>query len=229
MKKIVMLGASALLFSSTAYAGTISGTLQDPDFSADTMSYSGSVSDNQGEDAAKTITAQFTLSGSVDRVCAVNGVDAGQIGLNGTVNLGTIGINAGDDTSLSSLFTMTGPAVVDIQSAAAGCNYENTVSLAKSNGTNGLTNVAPGGYDTTQFQANIPYGATARFTGVATGVVGAGTAQFLGANKTTASATGNFGAWRSPLDIHVEIPQVTGKGLVGGDYSDVLTLTLATS
>lgn len=225
MTKFLMLGAGALLASTAANAGSGSGSFTDPDISANHVTYSYSTPDNGGEDAGSPIAAQFTIKGNVQKTCAISGVDGYVTGLSGTVDLGTIGINAGDDTALADLFTMTGPAHVNIHSAAAGCNYNNTLSVSKDD-IRGLVNNNPGGYDSNQFQANIPYEATATFQGVPVNVVGPGSTQTVDVATNANAASGSFGAWRSALDLDVNIPQVTGNGLVGGTYQGTVTLTL---
>lgn len=228
MKKILLLGASTLLFSTAATAN--SGTLNDGDGSSATISWNSWTTGDFNDDAATTVSAQFTLNGSVNKYCAIQAVDGGQSnGLtNSTIDLGTIGVIVGDDTAANQLFNMSGPAHVGIDSAAAGCNYNNTLTLSKLNGTQGLVNSAPGGYDSGQFQANIPYEVAAQFTGVPVNTVGTGTAQTVDVATTAASNSGQFGAWRSPLHLDVNIPQVSGNGLVAGTYQDTITLTLAT-
>ena len=227
MKKVIFFATAAAMLSSTAYAAPVSGSFSDGDGSSTTLTYSGTTPDNYFDDAGTNVSAQFTFRGNVSSVCAMQAVDAGSgPGLTGTVDLGTIGISAGDDQSVASLFTMTGPAHVTIHSDAAGCNYRNQVALEKDS-VRGLRNTAPGSYDSDQFQANIPYSATASFTGVAAGAGHvAGTAQTVAVSTTQLRNRGNFGAWRSPLDIAVDMPQVTGKGLVGGDYEGTLTVSL---
>ena len=228
MKKYLLIGAAAFVFASAANAGTTSGTLQDNDSSAHTLSYNTSSGNNDFEDAGPSITAKFTLKGSVTKTCAVQGVDSDQpSGLTGTVNVGTIGIRAGDELAVGDQFTMTGPIQVTIKSAAAGCNYNSTVKVTKDSAL-GMVNATPGSYDSNQFQANIPYAATASFTGVAAGAGAiAGTAQSVTVNSAGTTASGNFGAWRSPLQLDVTAPTVTGKGLVGGEYQGVVTLTIS--
>ena len=228
MKKYLLIGAASFMFASAANAGTTSGTLQDPDGSSHQVSYTTSSGDNDFEDAGKSISAKFTLKGSVTKTCAIQGVDSDQpAGLNGTINVGTIGIRAGDELAVGDQFTMTGPIQIQIKSAAAGCNYNSTVSLTKDHAV-GMVNSTPGSYDSNQFQANIPYAATASFTGVAPGAGAiAGTAQSVTVNSAGTSASGNFGAWRSPLQLDVTAPTVTGKGLVGGEYQGVVTLTIS--
>lgn len=227
MKKFLLLGAASLMFSTVASAA--SGTLTDLDGSnpAYFVTYSTSTTGNNFEDAAPTLVAAFTLHASVTKICAISGVDDHAPGLNGSVDVGTIGISAGDDQAVGTLFNMTGPASVNLHAAAAGCNSKNSLTLAK-NDIRGLVNTNPGSYDSDQFQANIPYSVDASFTGVgvAAGPV-AGTLQHVTVSTTVDSGSGNFGAWRSPLDIAVAIPTVAGKGLVGGNYDGTLTLTLA--
>lgn len=227
MKKLLLIGAGALLASTAANAANTSGSFNDWDASADHVTWSATTPDNSNDDANQTVTAQFTMNGTVDKTCAIQGVDGGYAnGLSSSsMDLGTIGINAGDDSSVTDLFTMTGPVQLNIHSAAAGCNYNNSLTLTKSS-ANGLLNTSPGSYDSNQFQANIPYAATASFVGVQSGV-GAGSPQSVNIDSISSSNGGTFGAWRSPLDIDVTMPQVTGKGLVGGQYTGTLTVTLA--
>ena len=225
MKKYLLIGAASFVFASAANAGTTSGILQDPDNSAHTLSYTTSSGNDDFEDAGKSISAQFTLKGTVTKTCAIQGVDNENPGLIGTINVGTIGIRAGDELAVGDQFTMTGPIQVTVKSASAGCNYNSTVKVTKDSAL-GMVNATPGSYDSNQFQANIPYAATASFTGVTSGV-GAGTAQSVTVNSAGTTNSGNFGAWRSPLQLDVTAPTVTGKGLVGGEYSGVVTLTIS--
>ena len=225
MKKALFLGAAALMIGTTANAA--SGTFTDGDNSPDMVSWSSTTAANNFEDAAPQISAEFTLKGTVTKTCSMQGVDDTTPGLQGTVDLGTIGINAGDDSAVSELFVMAGPASVQIKSAAAGCNYNNTVSLTKDS-VQGLVNTAPGNYDSAQFQANIPYALDASFTGVVSGQ-GSGSLQHVLVSTTQASNVQSFGAWRSPFQLDVSIPVVAGKGLVGGTYQSVVTVTLAIS
>lgn len=229
MKKYLLIGvATAAMFGTAANAGTGSGTLEDNDGSPEMVAYSWTTPDNDFEDAGETISAQFSFHGEVTKVCAIQGVDNDSPhGLSGDIDLGTIGISAGDDQAVNTLFTMAGPATVDIESAAAGCNYRNTLTLEKDDAA-GLVNTNPGSYDSDRFQANIPYAATARFRGVTDGAGAvSGSAQSVQVGVNDTSASGTFGAWRSPLRLRVNIPRVTGKGLVGGEYTGDLTLTLA--
>lgn len=227
MKKYLLIGAASFAIASAANAGTTSGTLVDGDNSVHKLSYDTSSGNNDFEDAGPSISAKFTLKGSVTKTCAVQGVDNETPGLSGTIDVGTIGIRAGDELAVGDQFTMTGPIQVTIKSAAAGCNYNSTVKVTKDSAL-GMVNATPGSYDSNQFQANIPYAATASFTGVAAGAGAiAGTAQSVTVNSAGTTASGNFGAWRSPLQLDVTAPTVTGKGLVGGEYQGVVTLTIS--
>ena len=228
MKKYLLIGAASFVFASAANASPpAAGTLHDGDHSSHQVTYTTSSSEDDFEDAGNSITASFTLKGSVTKTCAIQGVDKETPGLSGTINVGTIGIRAGDELAVGDQFTMTGPIQVTIKSAAAGCNYNSTVKVTKDSAL-GMVNATPGSYDSNQFQANIPYAATASFTGVAAGAGAvAGTAQSVTVNSAGTTASGNFGAWRSPLQLDVTAPTVTGKGLVGGEYQGVVTLTIS--
>ena len=226
MKKYILFAAVSFAFATSAQAGSTSGNLQDPDHSAAHLTWTGSTPDNQGEDYGPTIIAQVTVKGSVLATCSIYGVDSENPGLKDTMDLGTIGITAGDELTASQLFNMAGPASANVHTQGAGCNAKNSVTVTKS--ANGLVNASPGVYDSNQFQANIPYSADVSFTGrtIAQGT-GAGTLQHVNAGLANASGTGNFGAWRSALDLNLTIPAVTGKGLVAGTYQDTVTVTLA--
>ena len=226
MKKYILFAAASFAFATSAQAGSTSGTLQDPDGSAATLSWSGSTVDDQGEDYGPTIIAQVTVKGTVNATCSIYGVDNTNPGLNDSMNLGTIGITAGDELTASQLFNMAGPASANVHTNGAGCNAKNAVTVTKS--ANGLVNANPGVYDSAQFQANIPYSADVSFTGrtIAQGT-GVGSTQHVNVALGAATGTGNFGAWRSPLDLNLTIPAVTGHGLVAGVYQDTVTVTLA--
>lgn len=226
MNKYLLAGAASLLFATAANAGTATGTLHDGDGSSTLLNWNSSTTDDQFDDAGSPISAVFTLKGQVTKTCSMQAVDGETNGLTGTIKLGTIGIRGGDELDVGDLFTMTGPAHVTIKSAAAGCNYKSTVKVDKDSAL-GLVNISPGGYDNSQFQANIPYSATASFTATGPTTVGAGTAQSVTVTTTGTTNSGNYGAWRSPLQLDVDMPVVTGKGLVGGEYQGVVTLTIS--
>src|SRR3546814_16024525 len=92
-----------------------------------------------------------------------------------------------DNENVNSAFEMVGPAEANIDSLTAGCNTNNVVEINK-NDIRGLVNLNPGGYDTDEFQANIPYAVTASWTGVALNAQTTGTPQSF-----TVPTTGNAG------------------------------------
>jgi hypothetical protein len=171
--------------------------------------------------ATPTRTMTFTLTGSVAKDCSYY---AGSSNTH-TINLGAIGLNNGDTETTSTAFTQAGEIQVEMTSTSAGCNFNNTVTATKA--AAGLVNPAPGGYDSSEFTANIPY--TLR-VGVAKAVDynTVGTGIYHGFDMTTSQTTGSMhlGAWRSNLTLRANMP-VQSRGLVAGTYSDTITLTLA--
>ena len=120
---------------------------------------------------------------------------------------------------------MVGPATAAIETLTAGCNFNNEVSITKSD-VNGLINNTASGYDSDEFQANIPYSVEANWTGVGFGVVAPGSAQTLEADTNDLAVTIQQGAWRSNMTIDIEAPAITSKGLVAGNYRGSTRLTL---
>src|SRR3546814_126576 len=115
--------------------------------------------------------------------------------------------------------------LANIDSLTAGCNTNNVVEINK-NDIRGLVNLNPGGYDTDEFQANIPYAVTASWTGVALNAQTTGTPQSFTVPTTGNAGQKQQGAWRSRMDIDIVAPPVTNKGLVAGAYTGTTTLTL---
>ena len=181
---------------------------------ADAPSNTGTIGD---------ISVAFNLSGEVEQDCSFY---SGNNASARDIDFGVFGIRGGDNENVGSAFEMVGPAVANIETLTAGCNFNNEVSLTKFNGTSGLLNGAAGGYDTNQFQANIPYSVNASWTGVAVNTTNPGTPQSLAVSTSQAGGTKLQGAWRSEMDINITAPAITSKGLVAGNYSDVLPLKL---
>ena len=127
--------------------------------------------------------------------------------------------------NVNSAFEMAGPAFANVETLTAGCNFNNEVEITKSN-VNGLVNSAAGGYDTDEFQANIPYSVTAAWTGVPVNTVTSGTGQTLNVSTSPLSNLIQQGAWRSNMTINFNAPAITNKGLVAGNYSGTTTLVL---
>ncbi|WP_439568818.1 hypothetical protein [Sphingopyxis sp.] len=178
---------------------------------------------SDSETATPTVDVVFTLSGSVNKDCSFySGNNANAT----NISFGVIGVRTGNNENVNSAFEMVGPAVADIDTLTAGCNFNNEVVITKNNGTQGLVNSAAGGYDTDEFQANIPYSVNAAWTGVAVNTVGAGTAQSLNVSTSQNNGTKQQGAWRSNMAIDIVAPAITNKGLVAGNYSGTTTLTL---
>ncbi len=174
--------------------------------------------------ATPTVNVAFSLSGSVNKDCSFySGNDASAT----NIAFGVIGVRTGNNENVNNAFEMVGPAEADIETLTAGCNFNNRVTIAK-NDAAGLVNQTASGFDSTQFQANIPYSVNASWTGVTTQSGPAvGTGQSL--NVSTGQLTNNIlqGAWRSQMDIAIDAPAITNKGLVAGNYTGTVTLTLA--
>lgn len=177
---------------------------------------------NDSVTADDNIDVVFTLSGSVNKDCSFY---AGNNAAARQINFGVIGVKTGDNENNDTAFEMVGDAVADIDTVTAGCNTNNVVEVNK-NDVRGLVNNNPGGYDTNEFQANIPYRVRARWTGVALNAQTAGTQQTLNVSTTQNAGQLQQGAWRSNMEIDIVAPAITDKGLVAGDYTGTTTVTL---
>lgn len=175
--------------------------------------------------ATPTVTVNFALTGRVDKDCSFY---AGNSVTNNTTNIdfGVIGIRTGNNENVSDAFEMVDEAEAEIETLTAGCNFNNTVSIAKNN-VLGLVNQTASGFDNTQFQNNIPYTVDARWRGVTNQLVGtAPSNQVVSLTTGQQSASLSQGAWRSAMDIDITAP-VAPLGLVAGNYTGTMTLTLA--
>lgn len=177
---------------------------------------------NDSETATPTVNVVFTLKGTVNKDCSFY---AGNNANARNIDFGVIGVRTGDNENVNSAFEMVGPATAEIETLTAGCNFNNEVVITKNNAA-GLVNSAAGGYDTDEFQANIPYSVNASWTGVAMNAVTGGTGQSLNVSTTQLTATKQQGAWRSDMEIDIVAPAITNKGLVAGSYNGTTTLTL---
>lgn len=176
--------------------------------------------DNNGT-ATTSDGATFTLKGLVSTDCAYySGSSNSQ-----TIDFGTIGIFASDNTGPAAAFDMTAPANVTIDSNLAGCNTSNTVTLSKSD-IRGLVNNSSAGYDTNVFQANLPFSVTANYTAGAVGVAGAASPTSLVLGAASNSVSAQHGAWKSAMALNVNIP-VPSKSLLAGSYQGDLTVNIA--
>lgn len=174
------------------------------------------------ETATPVLDVLFTLKGSVNKDCSFY---SGNNTAARTIDFGNIGVRTGNNENVTNAFEMVGPAVANVDTLTAGCNFNNSVEISK-NDIRGLVNTAPGGYDTNEFQANIPYSVAASWTGVALNAQVAGSPQGFTVGTAANAGAVQQGAWRSRMDIDFVAPVVTGKGLVAGDYSGTTTLTL---
>jgi hypothetical protein len=177
---------------------------------------------SDSETATPTVNVVFSLSGTVNRDCSFY---AGNTNSARTIDFGVIGVRTGNNENVNSAFEMVGPAAAAIDTLTAGCNTNNSVEISK-NDIRGLVNANPGGYDTDEFQANIPYQVTASWTGVALNAQTTGTPQSVNVPTSGNAAQKQQGAWRSNMDIDIVAPAVTNKGLVAGAYTGTTTLTL---
>lgn len=174
------------------------------------------------ETATPTVTTQFSLSGSVNRDCSFY---AGNTAAARNIDFGVIGVRTGNNENVGSAFEMVGPAIADVETLTAGCNTNNVVEISK-NDVRGLVNNNPGGYDTNEFQANIPYRVEASWTGVALNAQTTGSAQTLTVPTTGNAGQLQQGAWRSDMDIRFVAPAITDRGLVAGNYVGTTTVVL---
>ncbi|MEZ5891397.1 MAG: hypothetical protein R3D52_14820 [Xanthobacteraceae bacterium] len=178
---------------------------------------------SDSETATPTVTTTFNLTGSVNKDCSFY---AGNNASATNIDFGVIGVRTGNNENVNNAFEMVGPAFANIETLTAGCNFNNEVSIQK-NDVNGLVNAAPGGYDTDEFQANIPYSVSAAWTGVPVNTVTSGTGQSLAVSTSQLGNTIQQGAWRSNMTINFNAPAITNKGLVAGTYAGTTTLTLS--
>lgn len=179
------------------------------------------------ETATPNVSNTFTLTGSVNKDCSFY---AGNNAAGRTIDFGVIGVKTGDNENVGAAFEMAGPLSANINTLTAGCNFNNTVQIVKRDGTDysGMNLVGnPGGFDKTQFQTNIPYSVTATWTGVAKDAIVDGSTQTLTVADNRAVGSLDQGAWRSAMNIAIEAPALTNRGLVAGTYQDTLTIKLS--
>lgn len=174
------------------------------------------------EAATPVVSVAFSLSGTVNQDCSFF---AGNNDAATAIDFGVIGVRTGDNENVNQAFEMVGPAVAEIESLTAGCNFNNEVEIVKDN-ISGMINSAAGGYDSDEFQANIPYSVTANWTGVTINEVDAGSAQTLSVDTESLSGILQQGAWRSSMQIDIVAPAISDRGLVAGSYEGTTTLTL---
>jgi len=177
--------------------------------------------------ATPSVSVKFAMTGTVNKDCSFYSGNGYADNVR-NIDLGTIGVKVGDNENVNQAFEMAGDVEVEVETLTAGCNFNNKVEIVK-NDVNGLVNTAPGGYDTTRFQANIPYSVKARWFGVAQGAPTGGSNQSLTVSETQLSNNLLQGAWRSNMNIDIFAPAISSKGLVAGTYTGTTTLTLTAS
>lgn len=166
--------------------------------------------------AAGSDGATFTLNGNVSTDCAYYSGTG-----NHTLNFGTIGIYASDDTGPAAAFTMTDSAELKIQTNLAGCNTKNTVKISKVNMVNAVTT----GFDALVFQNDLPFSVDAKYkAGPINTTVATNQTLPLAANAT-APATRQHGAWKSPMTLDIKIAQQP-KALLAGDYTGSVSVEI---
>lgn len=163
--------------------------------------------------------ATFNLSASVAKDCSFY-TGGGDV----DIDFGTVGIYNTSTAGLTNAFTMTGAMNTSVETSVAGCNFDNTMRIQKTNGAPGLLNGAPGNYDATQFQANIPYRVVLNFTAPEAGSNTAAATR-LRTITTEGSKQRSFGAWKSAMRIDFEVP-AAALALVAGDYTDTVDVTI---
>lgn len=179
----------------------------------------GSSADNNGT-ASNNDGATFTLKGAVSTDCAYYTGNAST-----TIDFGTIGIYASDDTGPANAFDMTAPANVTIDTNLAGCNTSNTVTVSK-NDIRGLVNNSGAGYDSNVFQAELPYSVTGTYTAGAVGSTAAATnGNYINLAANANSTSASHGAWKSAMALNVNIP-VPSKSLLAGAYEGQLSVNI---
>ena len=179
----------------------------------------GSSANNNGT-ASNNDGATFTLKGAVSTDCAYYTGNAST-----TIDFGTIGIYASDDTGPANAFDMTAPANVTIDTNLAGCNTSNTVTVSK-NDIRGLVNNSGAGYDSNVFQANLPYSVTGTYTAGAVGSTAAATnGNYINLAANANSTSASHGAWKSAMALNVNIP-VPSKSLLAGAYEGQLSVNI---
>ena len=174
------------------------------------------------ETASATAGGTFTLQGNVSADCSFyNGSSS-----NHTLDLGTIGIRTGDNENVTVAFNQAGTATAHVDTATAGCNTHNTVTIEEANAGQGLVNSDPGAFDSAQFTAHIPYALNASWTGVDETTTTGFTKTLAIAASSSGENSSTGGAWRSAFNMDISVPSQS-LGLVAGNYSDQITVTLA--
>ncbi|WP_428630716.1 hypothetical protein [Sphingopyxis sp.] len=216
MKISLFITAAAVALTSTAAMAQQDGT------PANNTTYVNPNNPGNVGVANSDVSADFTITGTVSQACVL-----GAGGDLKDVNFGTIGIYADATSTVENVFTSVGTANGHSRTNLAGCNTASTMTVTKLNGVDGLKNTGNvGGYDSTVFQANIPYSVSAVYSAPAFGQLTNGSAGQISVAPTATSGTKTNGAWKSPAAFGIVISDPT-KALVAGTYTDTVRVELA--
>ncbi|MGN6279899.1 MAG: hypothetical protein ACTHM8_14420 [Sphingomonas sp.] len=216
-------GAAQSLWDSNQAIGSIPG-LEFVKNNSGSRYHQESAATGNTESASNNAGGTFTLTGTVDKDCSFyNGSAAGGAH---TINLGTIGVRTGDADNVSIAFNQVADASANVNTATAGCNFNNRVTINKAH--KGLQNNTTSSFDPNQFTNEIPYSVDATWTGVAQGSSQSGQRELQLSANTSGSQFLDSGAWRSAFNMNIAIPKQS-LGLVAGTYTDTITVTLAAS
>ncbi|QBX36713.1 hypothetical protein E4M02_05350 [Brevundimonas sp. S30B] len=171
--------------------------------------------------ADDSLEATFSLSGTVTPDCAF------YTGTSNSLNFdfGQIGVYASDNTGAAAAFTMVAPAAMTFDTNLAGCNTANTITIQKDD-VRGLVNSTGSNYDTSVFQANLPYEIAAQYTAANGTGMGIGQTQTLNVGLNADAGSASHGAWKSDMSLRVVIPQAP-NALLAGSYDGSFTVTIA--
>lgn len=165
-----------------------------------------------------TGSATFTLKGKVATDCAYYSGSS----TNQSLDFGTIGIYADENSGPANLFTMTQAATVEINSNVAGCNTANTVKITKTD----LQSDNVGGYDSSTFTNKLPFSVTATYKAGADGSTAAAQSQSWSVASNIGSLSKTHGAWKSPMSLNVNIAKPT-QALLAGNYEGTVSVLIS--
>lgn len=157
----------------------------------------------------------FQVTGTVNSSCVLGNFQ--------DVTLGTIPIN--QTAGSSSLFKLTSTMSQTGPGSSGGCNDGVVVTVTKTNGALGMQNTSAVGYDSTIFQANLPYAVTVGWTGPDAGATTSTGQSVTVASNLKTNSSSQKGAFISNLTSSISVPPTT-LGLLGGYYTDTVTVQL---
>jgi hypothetical protein len=173
--------------------------------------------------AADSAAATFNVTGHVKDTCLIHFSSH-------SLALGDIAIdNTASDPATSYFHLINGP-LFESQTGTGGCNDNNDITITKTNGAKGLHNTSTAKFDPTVFTADIPYEAAVNWTGIGEG---GSTVQLLAleaqTNQASATTVGidDNGPFASAMTVFINVP-APSQGLIAGDYTDTVTVTLQT-